>query len=473
MRIKNGVIASHVPQAASGPEGRAGTARTLDVGCGPYKIPGAVGIDQQLWPGVDVVYNLERYPWPFADGAFERVICRHSLGHLSDVVKAIEEIHRVLRPGGRVEIVAPHFSSDNAFVDPTRRAFFGYRSMDYFCANSDGKYRYTQRQFALREVRISFQQAHVFEGDFKKFNPFKWVGLEWLINRFPRSYEHFFAFMLRANELYFCLQALSADQAAALRQTTGGPLAAIERQLSEGATPSHAARNDLADVATRPRSTPFPLILRMQQVFRQEGLAGLLRKLWQHTIKGFLSTRRYIVFGMDLDERLPVASSAAPADLFVIESAIAAADLLQRGYDYDYLDFNYVREFVRRGNILFCIFSAKRLVHNSWVSLRKDPELDIFSHRVDYSRNAYISNCYTHPRARGLGLYGRALAEIGKWLHNAGVSSITMTVEERNRPSISAITKAGFDRIGKAEVKRIFFRSRQRFSGKIEGVWEA
>ncbi|HKW89163.1 MAG TPA: methyltransferase domain-containing protein [Candidatus Acidoferrales bacterium] len=183
--------------------------RILDVGCGPYKIRGAIGIDHTPAPGVDVVYDLDIVPWPFATDAFSRAVCRHSLAHLKNIVGTMEELHRILRPGGILEIVTPHFSSDNAFTDITSRWFFSSRSMDFFCANRRlSNYRYSRPEFELLEVRISFLQAAVFAPDRRKANPLKVLGIEAVVNRFPRIYEHFMAFLLRANEVYYRLRAV-------------------------------------------------------------------------------------------------------------------------------------------------------------------------------------------------------------------------------------------------------------------------
>ncbi len=43
-----------------------------------------------------------------------------------------EEIHRIARPGGRVEVIAPYFTSVDAYTDPTPKRFFSMRSFDYF-----------------------------------------------------------------------------------------------------------------------------------------------------------------------------------------------------------------------------------------------------------------------------------------------------------------------------------------------------
>lgn len=79
--------------------------RTLDVGggSGPYKkyFPNRVCIDSEAGDGVDVVgdaHDLSR----FRNGEFERVLCTEVLEHLHTPQKAIDEMRRVLAPGGKL-----------------------------------------------------------------------------------------------------------------------------------------------------------------------------------------------------------------------------------------------------------------------------------------------------------------------------------------------------------------------------------
>lgn len=46
---------------------------------------------------------------PFADGAFDRVICSEVMEHIPDDRAAIHELARVLRPGGTMAITVPRF----------------------------------------------------------------------------------------------------------------------------------------------------------------------------------------------------------------------------------------------------------------------------------------------------------------------------------------------------------------------------
>ena len=52
--------------------------------------------------------------------------------HLQDKISAIEELHRITKPGGLVLVRVPHWHCDIAFVDPTHRSFFATRTFDYF-----------------------------------------------------------------------------------------------------------------------------------------------------------------------------------------------------------------------------------------------------------------------------------------------------------------------------------------------------
>lgn len=75
---------------------------TLDIGCAnsPYAdlFPNRVGFDERPAPGVDVVGDA--HALPFGDGSFEQVVCTEVLEHLHTPQKAIDEMYRVLKPGG-------------------------------------------------------------------------------------------------------------------------------------------------------------------------------------------------------------------------------------------------------------------------------------------------------------------------------------------------------------------------------------
>jgi SAM-dependent methyltransferase len=107
----------------------------------------------------------------------------------------MREIHRVTRPGGTVKIVVPHFSSANAFTDPTHRSFFGFRSLDYVTGAIIHDH-YTSIRFRMLRREIVFQRS---------------VGnrvVRRLANRWPESYERRWAWVFPAWFLVFELEVL-------------------------------------------------------------------------------------------------------------------------------------------------------------------------------------------------------------------------------------------------------------------------
>ncbi len=165
---------------------------TLDVGCGNDKIPGAVGIDLVAGPQIDIVHDLDRMPWPVQTSAFDVIRLWSVMEHLHDVVAVMEEVHRVARPGAIVLIGTPHFSSANAYTDPTHVHFLSGRFLDYFVQGTEmsGHYGfYSKARFALLERRVTL-------------SPF-WARLRItrLMNRMLPAYETYLSGIIRGADV--------------------------------------------------------------------------------------------------------------------------------------------------------------------------------------------------------------------------------------------------------------------------------
>ncbi len=84
-------------------------ARRLEIGPGDRPVEGFEAINIVWSPGVDYVHDIQR-GLPFADATFETLYASHVLEHVPwyRVPEVLTEWHRVLRPGGRVEIWVPN-----------------------------------------------------------------------------------------------------------------------------------------------------------------------------------------------------------------------------------------------------------------------------------------------------------------------------------------------------------------------------
>lgn len=95
----------------------------LDLGCGQNKrSPGFVGVDSLALTGVDIVHDLTQ-PWPWEDDSVTEIHASHFLEHFDplDRCHIVNEMWRVLKVGGTVTIICPHWSSCRAYGDPTHK----------------------------------------------------------------------------------------------------------------------------------------------------------------------------------------------------------------------------------------------------------------------------------------------------------------------------------------------------------------
>lgn len=134
--------------------------KTLDLGCGPNKIPGAIGIDILRVPGVDVVHDLNVFPYPFPESHFDEIHCYHVLEHVDDLIGTMKELYRIIKPNGVVYIRVPHASCcTTAWADPTHKRFFVHRSFEHFDSRSD-HYQF-KTDFRIRKRRLHY---YLYEG---------------------------------------------------------------------------------------------------------------------------------------------------------------------------------------------------------------------------------------------------------------------------------------------------------------------
>ena len=176
------------------------TLKVLDLGCGNKKRPGAVGIDFNGRTQADVVHDLNAFPYPLADASFDEVYLDNCLEHLDDVIRVMEEVHRILRPGGLAKVIVPYFRSTWAFIDPTHRHFFSVDSFAYFDPSHPicARYDYTRVRFKLEKCV------------FNENLPNSWMRqlVVDFANRWPGRYEHYLGHLYPLDDISYYLRRL-------------------------------------------------------------------------------------------------------------------------------------------------------------------------------------------------------------------------------------------------------------------------
>lgn len=176
------------------------SAKILDIGCGNRKRPGAVGLDVNPETQADVVHSLDAFPYPFATSSFDEIYADNVIEHLDDVIKTMEELHRISKPGALVKVIVPYFRAHWAFIDPTHRRFFTVDSFTYFDGYHPHSklYNYSKARFRLEKLAFNEQ-----------------VERSWLVglvvrvaNRWPGRYERFLSHLFPLDCISFYLRAV-------------------------------------------------------------------------------------------------------------------------------------------------------------------------------------------------------------------------------------------------------------------------
>ena len=123
-------------------ERHASRGRTLDIGAqaGPYAahFPNRVALDIRRGPGVEMIGDAQLLG--IREATFDVVLCTEVLEHLPEPQKAIDEIQRVLKPGGTLLLTT-------RFIFPIHDA-----PHDYFRYTKYGL-RYLLRRFEILELQ--------------------------------------------------------------------------------------------------------------------------------------------------------------------------------------------------------------------------------------------------------------------------------------------------------------------------------
>ena len=126
----------------------------INLGCGRDIREGWINVDVVKMDGIDIVCNLNSFPYPFEENSADYILMNSVLEHLDDTVSVMKEVHRILKPSGRIEIMVPYYKHKSAFTDPTHKRFFTEKSMDFFIENNN-RYAdwYSDKKYKLIEFK--------------------------------------------------------------------------------------------------------------------------------------------------------------------------------------------------------------------------------------------------------------------------------------------------------------------------------
>lgn len=139
----------------------------LDLACGNNLQKGFTGVDIVGKPDsqAEIVCNLMEFPWPIASNSVDETFCSHYLEHIPHQTAEInqpgfddpmfhfmDEIYRILKPGGIAKFISPYYASVRSVQDPSHLRFISEPMFNYF----NKKWRTELNQLSHYPIKCDF-----------------------------------------------------------------------------------------------------------------------------------------------------------------------------------------------------------------------------------------------------------------------------------------------------------------------------
>lgn len=179
----------------------------LELGPGDTKqFDYCIGLDMMKKDSVDYVCDLSNGFSFIQDNSIDEIRSSHFLEHIDNLPLFLKEVFRILKPGGRMINVVPHFSNPYYYSDYTHKSFWGLYSISYFSKNSFFKRKvptyYNDINFEIIDVKLIFRSDFRLRNLFKRFLTFLFNSSTYM----KELYEESFSYIFPCYEIYFVIQ---------------------------------------------------------------------------------------------------------------------------------------------------------------------------------------------------------------------------------------------------------------------------
>lgn len=163
----------------------------LNLGAGEDIREGFVNVDIKKTKGINVVWNLNKYPYPFKTSSISYILASHVIEHLDNPKKFLLELHRISKPNAVINIYTPHFSHFTSYADLQHKHHLSLFFLGHPDINSELYNLFKVKRY-LNFNRMNHRWMNLF------FNP--------LVNVSHVIYERFLCYLLPSSEINFKLK---------------------------------------------------------------------------------------------------------------------------------------------------------------------------------------------------------------------------------------------------------------------------
>lgn len=166
----------------------------------------SIKVDLLPLPGVDIVADVRNGLDFVPDNTVDAIYSSHFMEHISNVELVMRECWRVLKPGGRLHIIVPHFSNPFYYSDYTHASLWGLYTPCYFSKEAYFRRKvpqsYNDLDLRILDIELSFYSPHPGRYLFKK--PFQLI---FNMSKYMQElYEEMFVYLVPAYEVRILME---------------------------------------------------------------------------------------------------------------------------------------------------------------------------------------------------------------------------------------------------------------------------
>ena len=133
----------------------------LNAGCYDDIKEGYVNLDKERYfKGIDVVHDLNKFPYPFKDNTFDEIYAKHSLEHCDPNCnrEIFNEFYRISKPNAIIIAIVPYGTTWMNYIDHKRG--YTFKTFLSLCTNDVSPKHITEGNFKI----IKFTQRPMMFG---------------------------------------------------------------------------------------------------------------------------------------------------------------------------------------------------------------------------------------------------------------------------------------------------------------------
>jgi predicted SAM-dependent methyltransferase len=124
-------------------------------------------------PGVDIVADVQKGLDFIPESSVDKIYSSHFMEHIDNLESTMMEFQRVLKPGGELLTIVPHFSNPHFYSDYTHKNFWGIYTPFYFSKKSFYKRAVpsfcNKIDFEVKDIKLVFYSPFIGRKVFKRF----------------------------------------------------------------------------------------------------------------------------------------------------------------------------------------------------------------------------------------------------------------------------------------------------------------